>query len=205
MGKHFLADSAADSNWSGNPAFAGGARRIAITGILTAMTVVATLFTKIPTPLIHGYFNLGDTVVLIAGVLFGRFTGAFAGAIGSFAADLIAGAYIFAPITLIVKGLEGFIAGAANLAGRRIGRDHNPAAKKRGNHIIIISLLAGAIVMVGGYFIAEAAILSLFDSAFGLGAAFIELPFNLVQGGVSVVLARVAVEGLKRVKIFFRD
>ena len=201
--KKIAIDSAAtDKNGGGGFAFAGGTKRIAVTGILTAMAFVATMFTRIPTPIIHGYFNLGDTVILIAGAMFGGFTGAFAGAVGSAAADLAAGSYIFAPITLIVKGLEGYITGMASGAGLR---GHASDVLKRGNRRLIAALACGAAVMVGGYFIAEAAALSLFDRAFGLGAAVAELPFNLAQGGISVVLARVAVEGLKRARILFRD
>ena len=161
---------------------------MATAGVLTAMTVVMTAFTKIPTPLVHGYFNLGDTVILIAGVLFGGFTGAFVGAVGSAAADLMTGSYLFAPITLIVKGLEGYVVGRiAN--GNRRGR-------------MLIALGTGVFIMVAGYFMAEATILSLFDSTFGIGAAIVELPVNLLQGGISIVIARVAIEGLRRAGIF---
>ena len=166
-----------------------GVRQMAIAGILTAMTVVTTVFTKIPFPIILGYFNLGDAVVLIAGALFGGLTGAFAGAVGSAAADLLTGGYLFAPISLIVKGAEGLITGLLSDGWRRAGR------RGRG---LTPALIVGAAVMAAGDFIAEAAVLSFVDRAFGLGAAVAELPFNLVQGGLSVALARVAVEGLKR-------
>jgi len=163
-----------------------GARRLTVVGVLTAMTVVTTVFTRIP--LGYGYFNLGDTVILVAGVLFGGFTGAFAGAVGSALADIITGSYIFAPISLIVKGLEGFAAG-------RIAKGGN------GNGRLTIALIVGACVMVAGYFIGEATVLTLFDRVFGFGAAVAELPFNLAQGGISVALARLAVEGFRRSKI----
>jgi len=228
MKKQDAADTLKDKSGGAGYAWPGGARKIAVTGLLTALTVVTTMFTKIPTPLIHGYFNLGDTVVLIAGVMFGGMTGAFVGAVGSAAADLFTGGFLFAPITLIVKGLEGYV------AGRLSGADANPGAgaglktgegacdgtgngpgtganakggarRVIGGGRLMPALCAGAIVMIAGYFAAEATVLTLFDRAFGLGAALTELPFNLVQGGVSVALARVAIEGLKRVKIFYRD
>ena len=76
------------------------------------------------------------------------------------------------------------------------------ATRRRGPaHLYATALIAGAAVMVAGYFIAEAAILSLFDRAFGIAAAAAELPFNLLQGGVSVVLARLAIEGFKRSRV----
>ena len=169
-----------------------GARQLAVAGVLTAMTVVTTVFTRIPVSIIQGYFNLGDTVILVAGVLSGSFAGAFAGAAGSAVADILTGAYIFAPITLVVKGLEGFIAGELS------GAEHHEKPKRRK---LTLALAAGACAMVAGYFIAESSVLALFDRAFGFAAAVAELPVNLAQGGISVALARLAIEGLRRSKI----
>lgn len=168
------------------------------------MTAVMTVFTRIP--VVYGYFNLGDVVVLLAGVLFGGFTGAFAGAVGSAFADIIGGAYIFAPITFVVKGLEGYAAGrisgggiAGNSGIGRISRRISGAGSEGGN--ITPALAIGAGIMVAGFFIAEATVLSLFDRAFGFGAAIAELPFNLAQGVISAALTRIAVEGLKKTRI----
>ena len=178
----------------GEPKPLAGIRRIAIAGVLAAMTVVATAFTKIPISFAQGYFNLGDTVVLTAGVLFGSYTGALAGAVGSALADILTGSYIFAPITLVVKGVEGYVAG--RLSGR--GPVNGGGAKKPA---LALALASGACVMVVGYFIAEAVVLSLFDRTFGLAAAVAELPVNIAQGGLSAALARLAIEGLRRSKI----
>ena len=170
------------------------ARQIASAGVLTAMTVVTTVFTKIPVSIVQGYFNLGDTIILVAGVLSGGITGAFTGAAGSAIADILTGNYIFAPISLIVKGLEGYVAGKlANSTATSRGR---PKRRR-----LMLALIVSACVMVAGYFIAESTVLLLFDRAFGVTAAVAELPFNLAQGGISVVLARLAIEGLKRSKI----
>ena len=206
-------------------------RGICIAGVLTAMTVVMTVFTRIPAA--HGYFNLGDAVVLLAGVMYGGYTGAFAGAVGSALADIFTGAYIFAPISFVVKGVEGYLAGrisGGGLAGAKIKADKSAAAKLTGGKSaaakltggksaeakltggksaearpaasrLTVALAAGAIAMVAGYFLAEASVLSLFDGAFGITAAVAELPINLIQGAASAALARVAVEGLKRTGI----
>jgi len=163
-----------------------GARRLTLIGVLTAMAAVTTVFTRIPVG--YGYFNLGDAVILVAGVLFGGFTGAFAGAVGAALADVVTGAYIYAPITFIVKGLEGYIAGRVYGNGNGKGR-------------LMAALVAGACVMVAGYFLGEATVLALFDRVFGFGAAVAELPFNLLQGGISVALARVAIGGFRRSRI----
>jgi uncharacterized membrane protein len=211
-------------------------KSVTMAGILTAMVIVTTMFTKIPTPLPQGYFNLGDAVVLAAAMLLGSRAGAFVGGVGSMAADIFLGGYIFAPITLVAKGLEGFVAGLA-FSGGAVGKSHGPdvalagqqagetgqqasaAAEKAGRaplgagyaeHGLIGSIggkktlfiFLGAAVMVAVYFIAEASVLRLFDSnAFGWAAAVSELPINLVQGGVSAILARIIAATLKRARI----
>jgi len=58
-----------------------------------------------------GPFNLGDSVIIIAAVLLGRKSGFLAGAIGSSVADIAMGYQHFAPVTFVVKGFEGFVAG----------------------------------------------------------------------------------------------
>jgi uncharacterized membrane protein len=55
----------------------------------------------------------------------------------------------------------------------------------------ITAIITGIVVMVAGYFIAELSILKLFDPTLGYAAAIAELPFNLIQGGVSAVLGYV--------------
>ena len=176
-------------------------RRIAIAGVLTAMTVLTTIFTKIPISVANGYFNLGDTVIIATGALFGGFAGAFAGAAGSAIADILTGAYLFAPISFIVKGAEGFVAGILSAEGRRSAQDADERRRSPTSHKLTPALVVGGIVMVAGYFLAEATVLSLFDRTFGVAAAVAELPFNLVQGGVSVILARLAIEGIRQTKI----
>jgi len=41
-------------------------RKICINGGLAALVFITTYATKIPIPLSQGYFNLGDTIILIA-------------------------------------------------------------------------------------------------------------------------------------------
>ena len=81
---------------------------------LTVMVMVATLLVRIPVPG-GGYFNLGDVVIIFSGLFGGWKAGLIAGGIGSALADLI-GFPVFAPITLIIKGLEGLVAGLVNQA-----------------------------------------------------------------------------------------
>ncbi len=58
-----------------------------------------------------GFFNLGEVFVYLAALIGGPIVGMIAGGVGAAMADLALGYGIFAPATLILKGLEGFVVG----------------------------------------------------------------------------------------------
>jgi len=156
-------------------------KNIVLNGVMIALTFLATRIISIPGPIAPGVINLGDTVIIITAILLGRRSGMLVGAIGSALADItFPGGFVFAPVTFIVKGIEGYIAGELAARGETKGREQV---------FRIAAVVAGALVMVFGYFVAEAFILSLFDSTFGLTFAIAELPFNFVQGGISALVA----------------
>lgn len=152
-------------------------KKVALNGLMMALVFLATRFTSIPGPV--GYFNIGDVVIMIAAVLLGKNSGFLAGSVGSALADLYSGYGIFAPVTFVVKGLEGYITGM--IASPREG-------KKPGEFVKIAAVVSGAVMMIAGYFFAELYILSIFDKTFGYAAAIKDLVPNLVQGGVSTVI-----------------
>ena len=135
---------------------------IVLSAVMASLVSVVTFLIQIPIPATSGYLNFGDAIVFTSSLVFGPVVGGVAGAIGSSIADIMGGYYQFAPITLVVKGLEGLIAGMiAN--GRSSRRD-------------LLALLSGGSIMVLGYLIAEAYILG-----YGAAAAFVELPLNILQ------------------------
>ncbi len=142
------------------------------TALLIAVTAVVTIAVNIPLPHVHGYINMGDTVILASGLLFGPVTGAIVGGLGSFLADILLGYAYWAPWTLIIKGLEGFLVG--HLAGK-------PS--------LGVALGAGAMVL--GYFAAGSIL-------YGLRPALAQLPFDIIQGVVSCAAALAAVAVLRK-------
>ncbi|HHV97385.1 MAG TPA: ECF transporter S component [Clostridiaceae bacterium] len=159
-------------------------KKIILNGVAIALVFLATTFTRIPGPVPPGYINFGDAVIMITATLIGKGSGFISGAFGSALADMVApGGVIFAPFTFIVKGLEGYVIG-------KIIHDYKQGSNFSKNKELrkIVGLVMGALVMVAGYFIAELSVLRLFDPAFGFAAAVAELPFNLIQGGVSVII-----------------
>lgn len=149
-----------------------GPLRLALLAILTSLTAVVTIYLRVPIPATQGYFNLGDILVMFAGFSLGPTVGLIAGGVGSGLADLI-GFPLFAPMTAVIKGFEGFLCGAL-------------AARRSRLRMHAVGGLAGAWI-VAGYFAVEVYL-------FGVGAALVELPFNVLQGVSGLVIAPLLVQ-----------
>lgn len=136
--------------------------QLAILAIMIALVIVLTR-PIVPTPV--GYTHLGDTAIYFAAFAFGPLVGAIAGGVGTAIADLLTGAYAsFAPLSLLVHGLQGFLAGYLYY-------------RLKGTKGLLLGTLTGAVIVVLGYFIGEA----LVPIWGGPGVAISEIPFNLLQ------------------------
>lgn len=180
-------------------------KKMVMSSLMIALVFLATYFTRIPTPLPGGYFNLGDAVIMLAAFALGPVGGLIAGAVGSGLADIAAGALLFAPITLVVKGIEGLVVGLLAVHGinapANATDDHRMASGKAAHLSTIIAAAVGAFIMVAGYFLAEAFLLGAFDEAFGLAAAVAELLPNSIQGVLSAILGYILILILSKVNL----
>ena len=147
--------------------------KLALSAIFTALVCVATLTFVISIPATTGYFNLGETLIYTAALIFGPLIGGIAGGAGAAIADILGGFAQFAPVTLIVKGLEGAIVGLLNNKIRKRTRSLSLSAT--------ISILIGGLEMVAGYFIYELLV-------FG-DVAFAEVIPNLLQMFIGLIVA----------------
>lgn len=77
--------------------------------IFTAFVAASTSLFAVNLPL--GYFNIGEIMVYTSALLMGPTVGAFAGGVGSMLSDLSLGFPQYAPGTLAIKGIEGYIVG----------------------------------------------------------------------------------------------
>ena len=156
---------------------------VGIIAAFATLAFVGTTIIRIPIPATGGYFNLGDTFVMIAALLYGPLIGGLVGLIGPAAADAI-GFPQFILATAIVKGLEGAVVGA--ISGKTGGTSAGRA---------VLALAVGIAILVVGYFIFEAFIYPLLAKTipfFGVTdakAAMAEVIPNLLQGGISAVIA----------------
>lgn len=139
---------------------------VAMSAVVAAAVAVATMAVSIPVGI--GYLNFGEIVIYTAAFLFGDLVGALGGGIGAAAADVILGYAMYAPITLVAKGTEGFVVG--RLAG----------ASTRSK---VVAVAAGAPFMIVAYVLARA----YFE---GIPAAiFQELPIDILQAVVGLIIA----------------
>jgi len=84
-------------------------RPLVLTGAFAALTAVLTMAVRVPSPM-GGYVNLGDCAVLLSAWVLGPVYGLSAAGLGSMLADLL-GYPLYAPGTLVVKGLMALAAG----------------------------------------------------------------------------------------------
>jgi uncharacterized membrane protein len=89
----------------------GNVARTAYAAVFAALVAATTMALTVGIPSTKGYFNLGEVMVYTTAILTGPYVGALAGGVGSAISDVLLGYPVFAPGTLVVKGLEGFIVG----------------------------------------------------------------------------------------------
>lgn len=150
------------------------------TALFTAIICVATMIISIPVPATKGYVNTGEVAVFLSALLLPGSWGVLAAALGSAMADVFLGYTYYAPITLIVKGIEAWIA---------------IKIFKTEKFKTILVLAIASLFMPLGYFIAE-------SFMYGLPPAVAALPGNIGQGLFGAVVASLIYPLLKKTKFF---
>ena len=154
---------------------------IAITGVCIALTLVATAFINIRLPIAAngGLVHLGNVPLFLAAIIYGKKTGAFAGAFGMGLFDLLSGWMLWAPFTFVIVGLMGYTVG--KITENRVGFRWN-----------VLAIAAACVIKVVGYYIAEGIIYS------NWVAPALSIPGNLVQVGVAAVIVLPVVEVVRK-------
>ena len=148
-------------------------KKLILAALFAALSCVATMSIRIPTPGTGGYIHPGDAIVILSGVILGSVWGFLAGGIGSALSDLIGGYFIYVPITFVIKGL---VALAAGLLYQKVGKN-----QKSRYIAVILGGVADIILVAGGYFVCEFFI-------YGAGAAA-SIPANIIQGVGGLVIS----------------
>jgi uncharacterized membrane protein len=153
-------------------------QKIALYALSSAIVTIATMIIRIPTVATSGYINFGDSFIFIFAIIFNPLCGLISGGIGSALADIIGGYAYWAPYTLIIKGLEGFICGL--IASKIFNKDLKEKIKFL--FCLFATIISGLIMLIG-YMLSGAIIAGSF------AAGISSIPENLIQAGVSVIIA----------------
>lgn len=159
-------------------------KKLVLTALLTALTMVSTMFIRIPLPL--GYVNLGDAFVFLSVFILGPIYGTLAAGIGSALADLF-GYLPYAPGTLVIKTAMALV---AYLVYKLLLN-----ATKKDFLAEIAAGTVGTLIMALGYFLYE----TLFFST--AAVAIVNAPWNLLQGGIGVAISVAVMRILSATKI----
>lgn len=159
-------------------------KRMVLAALFAALTCVATMIIKIPSPM-KGYLNLGDCVVLIAGWMLSPTYGFLAAGLGSALADVFSGYVIYAPATFCIKGLMAFF--AFHVFGM--------LRRKMGDLLTrIISGIVAETVMILGYYIFEGFL-------YGFISASTNILANTIQGVAGIVIGLILIKTIEGSKI----
>lgn len=153
------------------------AQFIAITAMAIALTYVFTAFINVRLPIAAngGLIHLGNVPLFIVAMIFGKKTGMLAGGVGMALFDLLSGWTSWAPFTLIIVGLMGYVVGL-------ICEKNNSYGAK------VAAMAAACIIKIVGYYIAEGIIYGNWI------APAASIPGNLVQIGVAAAVVCVVIK-----------
>lgn len=161
------------------------ARDLAESGLLIALVFIATRFINIRLPLAStgGLVHLGNTMLFISAIVFGKRKGAIAGAFGMGLFDLLSEWAIWAPFTFVVRGVMGYIIGSISWSRSKKGNDINTN---------ILGVIISGIWMIFGYYITE---IILYGSH---AKAILSIPGNITQIVIGMIIGIPVAKLLKR-------
>ena len=160
-----------------------------ISALLIALVFVSTVFLNIKLPIggQGGLVHLGTGMLFIASIMFGPKKGAIAGSMGMGLFDLMSGWTIWAPGTIIARGLQGYIVG--KIAWSK---------GKNGNSVVlnILAMIVSVPVMLVVYYFYESIIFGNWINPLA------SIPGNLIQNAVGMVIAIPVCLVLKKTPLF---
>lgn len=157
---------------------------LVMTALMMCMITVTTMFIKVPIPFTQGYVHLGDAMIYLSVLLLGKKNGALAAGVGSAMGDLLGGAGVWAPWTLVVKLLMALITG---FLVEEMFSGNKPHGKTLG---LVLPMTMGGLEMVASYYVAEGVIYG------NWAAPVIGVPWNVGQFATGIIIAIVLASAL---------
>ena len=163
-------------------------KKLVLSAVMICLIVVTTILFKIPIPFANGYVHLGDAMVFLSVLILGVKYGVIASAIGSALGDVMGGFAIWAPWTLVIKGLMALILGffVSKTADKKTSGSFSKATAMQ-----IAGMFVAGIWMTAGYFVAEGVM-------YNWIVAFVGIPWNIGQFVVGMVIASATAAALSK-------
>lgn len=162
---------------------------LVVCSLLIGLVFIATRFInlRLPVSVNGGLIHLGNTILFMSAIVFGKNKGAIAGAFGMGLFDILSGWITWAPFTFIIRGAMGYITGYIAYLN-----------DKNGNNVIynFIGIFASSIVMIAGYYLTEVILYGNWT------APITSVPGNVIQLAVGAAVAIPLSAALKRTKLF---
>ncbi|MBN2898558.1 MAG: ECF transporter S component [Clostridia bacterium] len=158
-------------------------RELVLCGLLTALVFVSTRFINIRLPISvnGGLIHMGNTMLFMIAIIFGKKRGAIAGAFGMGLFDILSGWLLWAPFTFVIRGAMGYIVGYA--------------AEKHANLLYtVLAIIVSGFVMIGGYYVTEGLLYGNWI------APATSIPGNVIQLVIGGALGVPFAEALKKTK-----
>lgn len=141
-------------------------KNMCLAGVLTAAVFVSAAYLHIPVG--QGYVHIGDAFIYLAASLLPTSYAVFSGAAGAVLADCLSGYAMYAPASLIIKGLTAL---CFSSKGEKILTKRN-----------LTALVPAAVLCVGGYYLYEIILTK------SLVAPISGVAGNLIQSAFSAVV-----------------
>ncbi|MEL7623107.1 MAG: ECF transporter S component [Clostridiales bacterium] len=157
-------------------------KMLVINGLAIALVLVTAMFIHIRVPIagVGGMIHLGDLPLFIFALLYGKRTGALAGAFGLALFDLFSGWTLWAPFSFVIAGAVGFTVGyfAEKNLENRLGS-------------YALSIFAANLITIGGYYLVEGILYGNWLAPAG------SIPVNFLQVTLAAILALPLAKRLK--------
>ncbi len=145
-------------------------KKLVLCALFAALSFAATII-PIPIPMLHGYVNIGDCMVLLCAYMAGGIFGAVSVGAGCALADITLSFAFYAPATFIIKALMAYAAYLFFRKGTVLFR--------------AVGCVFAEGIMVLGYLLFEYFL-------YGAGC-LASISGNLIQGGTNAVIAFVLI------------
>ncbi|MEH7883392.1 ECF transporter S component [Bacillus sp. JJ1609] len=159
-------------------------KTLVINALFIALTLAATMFINLRLPLMGngGLIHLGNVPLFIAALVYGRKTGAIAGAFGMGLFDILSGWALWAPFTFVIVGAMGFTAGLIS-------------EKVPGNRVVVntLAVAVALLIKIVGYYFTEVILYGNWIQPFG------SIPGNVMQVVIAGIIVIPLVGRFKRI------